>query len=130
MNPFFTPSVFKNDYVTLFLKDGIIHAILHPNIVITLNLAKKLLEARLRFSNGITRPLFADMRGAKYIEDEARDFLASEEACRYASAAAILIENYFQKLLANFYLAYSKPRRPTKIFTEKANAVEWLSTFK
>ncbi len=47
----------------------------------------------------------------------------------YSKADAFVIHSLPQKILANFYLKISKPERPTKFFSNKENALEWLREF-
>lgn len=60
---------------------------------------------------------------------ESRDYLAKKEALPYSLADAYVICSFPQKLIGNFYLKVNKPGRPTKIFTDKEDAIKWLKTF-
>ena len=60
---------------------------------------------------------------------ESRDYLAKKESLPYSLADAYLIHSFPQKLVGNFYLKVNKPGRPTKIFTDKDEAIAWLKTF-
>lgn len=60
---------------------------------------------------------------------ESRDYLAKKESLPYSLADAYVICSFPQKLIGNFYLKVNKPGRPTKIFTDKDEAIKWLKTF-
>lgn len=60
---------------------------------------------------------------------ESRDYLAKKESLPYSLADAYVICSFPQKLIGNFYLKFNKPGRPTKIFTDKDEAIKWLKTF-
>lgn len=60
---------------------------------------------------------------------ESRDYLAKKESLPYSLADAYVIHSFPQKLIGNFYLKVNKPARPTKIFTDKDEAITWLKTF-
>ncbi len=54
------------------------------------------------------------------------DFSASEEGQRYTIADALVVKSLSQKILANFYLKFNKPAKPTRIFTNEKEAADWL----
>lgn len=60
---------------------------------------------------------------------ETRVYMASAESDPYASAEAYVISSFSQKLAGNLYLNFNKPFRPTRIFTDKEKAIEWLEGF-
>lgn len=60
---------------------------------------------------------------------EVRKYLAKKESNPCSIAEAYLVTTFAFKLLAQFYLKYNKPERPTKLFTNVDDAERWLSTF-
>ena len=63
-------------------------------------------------------------------DSEAREFSASREGTRYTIADAIVVKNLAQRLLADFYLKFNKPKKPSKIFSTEKEAVLWLFSLK
>ncbi|MES2134352.1 MAG: hypothetical protein V4506_18540 [Bacteroidota bacterium] len=47
----------------------------------------------------------------------------------YSRADAFVIQSISQKLMANFYVKIFTPERPTKFFTCKDEALEWLEQY-
>ena len=64
------------------------------------------------------------------IDKSVSDFSASKEGLRYTIADAIVVKSLSQKILANFYLKFNKPAKPTKIFTSEPEAIAWLLSVK
>ena len=60
---------------------------------------------------------------------EVRQFVAQEDANPYSAADAFIVTSLPQKLIANFYLKFNKPARPTKLFSKKEDAVKWLKNY-
>ncbi len=58
------------------------------------------------------------------------DFSSSEEGQRFTFADALVVKSLSQKILANFYLKFNKPAKPTRIFTNEAEAIAWLFSLK
>lgn len=59
-------------------------------------------------------------------ETDAREFSASEEGLRYTIGDALVAYSLAHKILINFYLKFNKPRKPSKAFTNEADAIQWL----
>ena len=118
----------KNIEVTL-LEDWIMHIHLKSNSEITLNDAVFALEEMGKLTKGKKLPVFIDAGEFCDIDREARIFSASEESNIYTLADAIPYDNLGQKLIANFYLKQNNPSVPTKVFSEKKEAIKWLKTF-
>jgi hypothetical protein len=60
---------------------------------------------------------------------ETREYMAKKKSLPYSLADAFVLTSLPQKLLGNFYLKVNKPHRPTKMFTNQKEAVNWLKTF-
>ena len=124
-------SYIENQYVQVGLRDEIVYTEYKQNLIINMEVARRyIVEERLKISNGITRPFLADIRNLKSVDNDARDYLASDEACQFISAIAIVTGNRIQQLFANFYLIFSQPTIPTKLFTNKEKGLQWLRQYK
>lgn len=62
------------------------------------------------------------------IPKESMEYMANNEYTNENSSLAIIINGLPQKILGNFYLNVMKPKRKTKIFTSKKDALAWLNT--
>lgn len=63
------------------------------------------------------------------ISSELRNFAASSKANKHTIADAVVINSLSQRIMANFYIRFNKPIRPTKVFTDRKLAEEWLQSF-
>lgn len=122
--------VFENEFMRLELKDGIVYG-MYKTGPITLELAKKVVQHRLEFTENEKMPLLVGEAGLKGIERDARQFLSSEEGSQGISAAAIVTKSVFGSHLANFFMRISafKPLMPARMFHNEQEAVDWLKTF-
>lgn len=111
------------------LKEGILHIHLKEHAEITLNDAVFAVVKMGEISKGKKLPVFIDAGEFCTIDSEARIFSASEESNIYTLADAIAYNNLGQKLIANFYLNQNNPSVPTKVFSDKNEALPWLKTF-
>lgn len=62
------------------------------------------------------------------VEDDFRLGVANDS--RYTIADAIVVNGISQRIMANLYLRFNKPVRPTKVFADQETAAFWLMSFK
>ncbi|MGP8217412.1 MAG: hypothetical protein ACLQQ4_17725 [Bacteroidia bacterium] len=124
------PTIFETKYADYQIEDGIMIVTFASNLVISLDIAKKMMEDRVGFSNGITMPFLVDIRGLASIDTISRKYFTSEKALLYGSASALLVESEISKLAGKIYISVDKPRLPVKLFTDKKRAIKWLNKFK
>ncbi len=117
---------FVTDYVTMWIKNGIIHTVYPPNSVITLEIAKKIVEDRIVYTEGVEYPGFADIRNLKKADYAAMKFWASKESYRCLTRLAIFSDKKLSKIFFNFWSKVDRPFRPTKYFTNKGAAYLYL----
>lgn len=119
---------FENDYATFWIEAGVVYFVYKANTSIDLNAAKQILRDRITFQGEVDYPIYCDIRGMRRADKEARDFLA-KEGSSYTKAVAIIVDSPMTKIIGNFYLGLNKPTAPTKMFTEKQEALEYLKQF-
>ncbi len=123
-------SYIENDFVELWIEDGIIHEVFKPSLIILdIENAKKIVADRLKVSNGIIRPIFVDLVNAVSIDKQTRRYFASRESVNLLSAGAVLVKNPITKLGGNLFFKIDRPPMPTKLFTNKVEALKWLRQY-
>ena len=114
---------------TVTLIDGnIIHIHLKSGQEIELSDAVYIVEAMGKLGGEKKHPILIDAGEFSSVDKEARIFSASAESNLYTIADAIAYCNLAQKLLANFYIKHNKPVVPTRVFSNKTEAIEWLKS--
>lgn len=119
------------DFATVSLKkDGIVRVEIMPEIQVSVDQVKQIAFTIKTIGNDKIFPVLI-LPGKYTIPDEhARKFLASNNSKNNALAEAYVVEALSQKLVANFYMKFHKPQRPTKIFESEKEALEWLKCFR
>lgn len=118
-----------NDFATFWLEEGVLHFVYHPFVVLNLHAAQQVVSDRLKFQGEKVLPVLCDTRGIKDTEKSARDFLAKEGSVM-TSAVAFLVNPPISQAITDFYIRTNKPVTPTKIFTEKYEALRFLRSFR
>ena len=117
------------ELVTVEQVDGIILCVLESETV-DLSIAKMAVAYRVKLFGDKDYPIIVSIKNVKHITKEARDYLASKDGCSKTKAVAIFIDSIVMSVIANFFLQINKPLVPTKLFTDKISAIEWLRTYK
>jgi len=121
-----------NEVIRVWRKEGIVYCEYKPNLYIDMKVAKLTVESRQIGTDGEDLPVFVDVRNLRRVEEDARKFLASDEAAVNIKALAIIKAGFVVNLFANWYLRIDRPPFPTKLFTgsQLEMAVRWLELFK
>jgi hypothetical protein len=100
-----------------------------PTPRVTLKQAKEIVAERLLFTDNISMPLLIQNQGILKMDKAARDFLSSEQGIAGIKCAAILVNSNFTSFTVTFFLKITKPKLLVKTFTDKKEALTWLSNF-
>lgn len=119
----------ETDYVTMFIQDGIFQCYFKAMNVMDINVADASVKDRLKFFENTAYPCLFDITEVKETTKEARDFMANE-GNDLVLASAMVVNSPMLKMMANFYIMVNKPKNPTRLFTDRESALEWLNQFK
>ncbi len=118
----------ETPYVYFEIDDGILILTYKPGLSIGLDIAKSVVDDRLKFSEGKSYPLLILDMGVASMDIEARNYF-SNQGTEGVVAGAFMLTSAFTKFFVNFYLTITKPKPPSKVFTDKAEAIKWLKEF-
>jgi len=118
----------KKSIVSL-LDEGILHIHLKAGSEIELSDAVLIVEAMGKLSKGKKMPVLIDAGEFTSIDKEVRVFSASPQSNIYTIADAIAYYSLAQKMIADFYITHNRPTVPTKAFSNKTEAIDWLKSF-
>jgi hypothetical protein len=109
-----------------WIEDDILHASYKKDIsIISLEKAKEIVKKRLEIQEGKSYLGIVFIHDSTVISAEARRYLANEG---YAGVikAAIVISSPLKAAMANVFIMIDRPLKPTKLFTNKEEAIKWL----
>lgn len=125
-------TIYDSEYLGIVYDNNIIHVTFKKG-PITLDIVKVLVDKRLEFSKGIKFPVLVSDEGSgvSSLERDAREFIGAGRATEGISASAFYTDSTFNKYIINFFLRISTKQTnfPTKIFSEKDEAIKWLQNF-
>ena len=109
--------------------DGIIHTHFYSGITIDVEHVVKINEVCGELTRGKKVPMLIDGDQLTIPSEEARTYVADKDSNPYSLAEAFIVRSLPQKLIANFFLRFNKPGRPTRMFTDTEEALKWLKGF-
>lgn len=118
----------STQYVDMTIVDGVFRMNYKPLELLSIEIARKIVDERVAFKDGVSYPSLFDIREVKSTSKDARDFMANE-GNDLVIASALLINSSVTKMIGNFFISVSKPKNPTKIFTDEEKATEWLDQY-
>ncbi len=119
----------ETEYVEMFIENDILHFYYKKIDVIDLEIAKVCVKDRLEFSDNVSYPCLVDAIKIKSVTKEARDYFANEGNA-LITANALMVKSHVFKMIVNFFINVNKPSSPTRMFTDKQQAIKWLDKFK
>ena len=111
--------------------DGILTVRIRDGAHQSLADAEQNLGAALAERGGERRPLLIDIREAKPLDAEVRHYYSGQVLVDGFSALALLIDaSPLGKMMGNVYFRVARPGIPTRLFTQAAQAHEWLGSYR
>lgn len=118
----------KFSFGTFKIEVPVMTGVYAKDLVIDIELAKKVVREKLLIQQGKSYPFLADVRHLKLATKEARDYFANE-GVEGMTALAILVGSYITVVTTNLFITFSKPKVPTKAFMTREHALQWLDQF-
>jgi hypothetical protein len=123
--------ILKTTRVDFEIRNGILYVTYKPHVNIDLEASKEIVKTRLEYTNGVSYPILVIDAGVISMDKAARDYSSDKSGgLKGVLAGALLLNSVYSEFLGNFFLRITKPAIPTKIFTDKEKALEWLEQFK
>ncbi len=109
--------------------DGVVHQnYVTVNTVVELADSIETFETFRKLTDGAPALLLADITNVKSATAEARAYAETEEFAAAVQALAMVTGSMFGRVVGNFFMRVNKPKFPTRLFNERAKALEWLHT--
>lgn len=109
--------------------DGLVMITYPDHFDFTLKESIESVDAIGEITNGIPHPILKVPGKYTSVDHDCRDHVAKGDGARFSIAEAFIIESLAHKMLANFYIKFYKPQKPTHFFSDIPSAEKWLKTF-
>ena len=111
-------------------KDGIMHVHIMVKNSFELQHSMQIVEARTKLAENKPYPiLYTTEHTFVTPSPEVKQYVASEERSALVLADAFVIKSLPQRLAAKMFSNFNKPVRPSKFFSNEADAILWLKEF-
>lgn len=98
-------------------------------IEITKAIAEEMVNERLSFQKGKNYPVIIVANGFTAVTRDVREYLKTA-GLKGMKSGCFVVENFFEKVIVNFFLLVRPPQIPSKMFTNLEEAMEWSRKFK
>lgn len=71
-------------------------------------------------------PMLCDLTNVVKMSQECRKHFSGPAHAQVFSKCALLITSPISRIIGNFFLGANKPLKPTRLFTNKEEALKWL----
>ena len=120
-------STIINDKVKMIQGDDQIYSyIAIKNASIDIDTLKKMTETGDSWNGTKLCANLIDLRDVLFIDSKTREYAAAQYR-EHVAGQAILIESKISSYFANLFLKFSRPKVPTKLFTDEEEAFKWLN---
>ena len=106
--------------------DNILYTECYPNTTMELEDGIESTRISLELVKDKPLPLLCDLNNVTKMTIECRNHFAGEAHAASFSKAALLIPSPISKIIGNFFMGLNKPIKPTRLFTDREKALEWL----
>jgi hypothetical protein len=104
--------------------DGVVHLIWKPQGTIEAADARAAVAAVNEVCQGSEHPMLVDMASTEAVNRDARSIFSTPCA---ASRIALLGSNPVDRVIANLFLRVHQPSCPTRFFSSRTEAMDWLA---
>lgn len=92
--------------------------------------AREFMAALHRAAAGVSRPVLGDISLVESGPTKAaREYYASQEGSAYILALGLVTASKLQRLIGNFFFTINRPTYPSRLFTDRDEAMAWLQGF-
>lgn len=118
----------RKELVKFYIKDGVLFGEQQSSFSMDLDIAKTLIEIRLKINKGNSYPAFFNFSKLEYINKDAREFMINKGS-EGLIAVAFFSTNNASRMIINAFLVVYQPKIPTKMFGNKEKALIWLQQY-
>jgi hypothetical protein len=119
-------SIIINDKIKIIQgDDNIFRYIAINNCTIDMDTLEKMTQTGDSWNGTNLCANLIDVRNMMFIDNKTREYAAAQYRTHVAGQA-ILIDSKISSYFANIFLKFSKPKVPTKLFTDEDDAIKWL----
>ncbi|MFT5777812.1 MAG: putative regulator of amino acid metabolism with ACT domain [Crocinitomicaceae bacterium] len=119
----------ESETAKYFIENDILNIVYKDVVIVELSHVMDNLALRLEFQKGKKMLVLADVSGVWDYTVEAQEFITKKPVNDLAIAYAVVTGKSMPiRIMANFFVKFNKSTVPTKLFSTKEKALDWLET--
>ncbi len=122
-----TNSIRETEKIKFWIGDDhILNIECKPKTTMTIEEGKLSTKLCLELVQNEPLPLLCDLTNVVKMTQECRKHFAGHDHAKVFTKCALLINSPISKIIGNFFLGANRPLKPTRLFTNKKEALKWL----
>ena len=118
---------YENNKIKFTLReDQIVQIECEPQTLMDLDAGKYSTIKVGEIVKGNPLPLLCDLTNVVKMTQDCRNHFAGKEHAAVFSKCALIVSSPISKIIGNFFLGANNPLRPTRLFNNIDNGIEWL----
>jgi hypothetical protein len=114
----------------IYIEDKIVYLIYKSHADVGLHEIEENIKVKATIQKGEKMKTLVDVTWVWQYSEEARKIVSSEQFKNITIAMAVVVGYSLPiKMVANFFMKINKPLTPTKLFSNREKAKEWLDNF-
>jgi anti-anti-sigma regulatory factor len=105
---------------------GILRIVIEPGARLDDDSTRQMMARTFELAAGRQLPTLVDARGVRAMSLGARQLAASDDVAAITKCLAILVGGPVSVVIGNFFMRVTRPRYPTRLFTDMGEAERWL----
>src|SRR5690606_8742525 len=112
----------KNDFATYESLHGILHIRFKKDRRLNLAAAKRIVDDRIIWQNGLAYPIICDIREIPTVDKPVKDYFATQGS-HLITALAFLVSNYLDFSMYRYYISFQQGKIPSRAYCTMEEAV-------
>jgi hypothetical protein len=116
--------------LTIWLADsGIVWVRTRLEADLTIEDAREIIAHLASEYGKVPRPVLVDISQMRSITREARSYFGGPETAAIETATALVVKSHLSRAIGNFFIGINRSVLPTRLFSNEADAAQWLGGF-
>lgn len=115
-----------NEAIVGLREDGIVHVYYRPHTEINIDLQEKLLDVLQDITGGVKTAIIYQAGEYCTVTKDARENAIAIEHLSPTRASVVYVKNLAQRMIAEFYYKFNKPKQPYKVVSDFDEGIKWL----
>lgn len=118
--------VYETQSAKFNIRRGVVFIECAPKTIMTLEEGRESTRIVSEMVGSYPLPMLCDLTNVITMTKDCRQHFAGPEHAAVFTKCALIVSSPIAKIIGNFFLGANRPLRPTRLFTNRVDALDWL----